>query len=207
MGNLRCGECGAFRMVKFGMALATETNKVFMIMGYIWNQIIANRHNMMGIKPSAIFGFRFVANLAMTLSFFSGNITSFCPFAIIIRAFTTSPIWIILTTEDFPSARFTKFRMPSYQDATNQTRMLVGFFILLMSAFIFFTFLFWGRFGAVMTSIDIMTMLASQSIGVARLTAINTGVLVCSFPYAHTSIITALNRNINPHYPKGVGWR
>lgn len=191
-------------MVKSSMAFATQANKVFLIMGCAREQKAANLHNVMSIKPSSIFGFRFATDLAMTLSFFSGNFASVLPLTII-RYLPTSPARTIRTAGCFVLARLTKFRISIHQSATSRARFS-AFSILYSPILAIFCLCLWWLSLLICQILD-MAFFAFSSARINQNPTANT-VLISSLPVSqcvtHTYIITDFNLNVLPRHQKRV---
>lgn len=120
------------------MAFATKANKIFNSVGYIRNQELTNFYNVMCIKFSSIFGFRFATDLTMTFRFFSSNSTSSPPLSMIIRDFATPPMWAILATFKFILAFAAMLRMSIHKLPTYGTWLSESSFFFPVNSTSFF---------------------------------------------------------------------
>lgn len=187
------------------MAFTTEANKIFMIMGYFGNQKMTNFYDMVSIKPSPIFGLRFSTNLAVTLSSFSGNITSLLPFSITVRDFATSPIRVILALWRLMAMLQAEFSTAVNQCTANRAR-LFRFSFCPSPGLAFFLYCLWR-----------LPLLVCQNLNMALYTHIGARrnqnpamgtVLINSLPVlqcvSHIYIITAFEHNNKPAHQRRV---
>lgn len=191
-------------MVKSSMAFATQASKVFLIMGCARDQKAANLHNMMSIKPSSIFGFRFATDLAMTLSFFSGNFTSVLPLTII-SYFPPSPVRTIRTARCFVLTRLTEFRISIHQSAAIRARFS-AFPVLYPPILTLFCLCLWWLPLLICQVLD-MAGHTDSGTGVNQNSTVST-MPVSSLPISqcvrHTCIITSFNLNVHPRHQRRV---
>ena len=188
-------------MMEFCVAFTAKADKIFRIMGYNWHQEQSNFFYMVCVKSSFICFFRDTTLFAMASSMLSSNITSYSPFAVIVRTLATAPIRAVLSLHRFIMTRATKTGMSSYQVSTNPAWFLLFFLITCISWTIFFL----ASFNLCTIVLSDRTPFTPYGIIVAEFATVGAWVHMFSYPLlfiTHSYILPSRNQNIKPHSPR-----
>lgn len=181
-----------------------------MIMRCFGHEITANLFDVVSIKSSAIFCFRFVANLAMPVGFIPSNGARISPSDMVISDTSAFPRMMFLANVIFILASPTKFGMPSHQSAAQGTKFSVFSFLVpsifqpILPILLRTSIVLWPNSSQIT---KLAAFFAPQGIPRAGFATICAGVHMLPFPLstiAHVYIMSFINHNVNPHSPRQV---